>query len=145
MKHWENGGRVNKQEKYDKFEELWERANNSAQQIAEEMTPRVMIVAQHANMLDDTSPVTRRWIVPDGPCGFAWVAIKPGNCSFAQWAKKYKDGYSAYYGGVHVSINEYNQSFDRKMAHARAMAEVLRRGLEELDPKADVYADGRLD
>lgn len=67
-----------------------------------------------------------RWHVPEGPCGFAWINIKPGTSSFAKWLVKTghcrKD---SYYGGVTAWIGLYGQSVDRKYAHAQAMAKSL--------------------
>src|SRR5437762_2548409 len=40
--------------------------------------------------------------VPDGPCGFAWVVVKPGGCSFARYMKKHHGARANYYGGMQV-------------------------------------------
>ena len=79
------------------------------------------------------------YYVADGPCGFAWVNVRPGNCSFANWLKKYKGCDKSYYGGVDVWISKYGQSIQKKEIYARAFAEVL----EKYGIKA--YADSRLD
>ena len=64
--------------------------------------------------------------IVDGMCGFAWVTVHPGNCSFAIWAKKNAGYAKAYRGGVQYWVHEFNQSVARKEAFARAYADVLR-------------------
>jgi hypothetical protein len=68
--------------------------------------------------------------VPYAPCpicGFAWVIVKPGTSSFARWLKKSGHGRKDdYYGGICVSIFDYNQSYAMKSAHAGAMAKTFR-------------------
>jgi hypothetical protein len=81
----------------------------------------------------------RVYHVPEGACGFAWVVIKPGTSRFARYLKKLGKAHKHYYGGVAVWIRAHGQSYDRKIAHARAMAKVLRKA------GIDAYADGRLD
>lgn len=65
--------------------------------------------------------------ITDGPCGFAWVNIKPGTSRFARYLVKAglasKD---SYYGGVTIWIGDYNQSMAKKECHAHAMAKALR-------------------
>lgn len=45
----------------------------------------------------------------------------------------------SYTGGLEYSIQAYSQSYDRKSAHARAMASYL------VDNGIECYAGGRLD
>ena len=73
-------------------------------------------------------------------CGFGWVNIKPGNSRFARWLVK--EGYArkdSYYGGVCIWIGAHEQSYDKKLAHANAMANHF----QEYGIKC--YASGRLD
>lgn len=73
------------------------------------------------------TPMTIRGYAPiaDGVCGFAWVNI-PGRGNFAKWIRENKHGHKAYHGGVDIWIADYNQSMEKKYAHAVAMAEYLR-------------------
>jgi hypothetical protein len=64
-------------------------------------------------------------VVPDGPCGFAWITIRPGNSSFAIWAKKRRLASPAYKGGVSIWVSQFGQSLERKSAYADAYAAVL--------------------
>ncbi len=66
-----------------------------------------------------------RYDVPEGPCGFAWINVTPGNSPFANFLKKSGLARKAYHGGVDVWVGEYGQSLDRKEAYANAYAEVL--------------------
>lgn len=88
--------------------------------------PTPMIVQQHSNPFDDNSKVDKEWFVEGGVCGFAWVVVKPGTCSFARWLRK--QGYTGkdyYSGGVTIHANGGGQSMDRKVAWASAVAGVL--------------------
>lgn len=92
--------------------------------LAATITP--MVVSQHANPLDDNSPVERQWFVSDGPCGFAWVNVKPGTSRFAKWLVD--KGYASkdsYYGGVTIWVHQFNQSMQKKETYAAAFASVL--------------------
>jgi len=107
---------------------LWSKAWDAGEEAAKAMVPSPMVVRQHANMMDDSSPVENEWFVADGVCGFAWVQIKPGNSRFANFLKKEELARpDSYLGGVSVWVSQYNQSMQRKEAHARAMAEVFRK------------------
>jgi len=64
--------------------------------------------------------------IADGACGFAWVTVRPGNSSYAIWAKKNAGFNSAYRGGVQLWVHAFDQSLTRKEAFARAFADTLR-------------------
>jgi hypothetical protein len=66
-------------------------------------------------------------VIADGPCGFAQVNIYPGNSRAARYAKMHLGAFrDSYRGGVYIWIKDYNQSYERKMAHADAFASHLR-------------------
>lgn len=124
------------------FAALYAEAVAAGTQAAQAMTPRPMIVGEAkslmSNEIDYSKPIE---YVADGVCGFAWVNVKPGTSAFAKWLVK--NGHARrddYYGGVTIWIREYNQSMQRKEAHAQAMAEVLRKGGIER-----AYAHSRMD
>ena len=118
---------------------LYEKAVAAGMAALEAARPRPMVVQQHVNMADDSSPVAQQWLVPDGVCGFAWVTIMPGNCSFALWMKKNADASRGYHGGMRFWVHEGGQSMERKEAYARAFAAVL----QAAGVKA--YAGSRMD
>ena len=65
--------------------------------------------------------------VNDGPCGFAYVHIKPATSKFARWMKKENHARRDHYlGGLTMSVSDYNQSMQKKEVHAAKFAEVLR-------------------
>ena len=81
-------------------------------------------------------------------CGFAWVTVKPGNCTFANWLKKKGHARKAYGGGVQMWISGYGQSHDKKEAYARAFADKLKELLITtgiLSPKISITSGSRLD
>lgn len=88
------------------------------------------------NNIDDREPV---YTVPDGVCGFAWVNIRPGNCSLARHAHKLLKARTGYYGGMEIWVNGFGQSYERKRAYASAYAEVMRAA------GVDAYPGSRLD
>ena len=117
-----------KQARDAKWQALWDAAHVAGMVAGEAAVPTPMVVVERSNPLDDRSPVVQQYTpVIDGACGFAWVVVYPGNCSFALWAKKHQQARSEYGGGMCVKwVGEFNQSMTRKEAYARAFAEVLR-------------------
>lgn len=102
---------------------LW--CDKAGKKAADEHTPQAMVVQQHKHVLDDNSPVVKEWHVAGGVCGFAWVNIKPGTCSFAKWLVKNGKGRSdSYYGGVTVWVGDYGQSMTTKQAYCGAYAKM---------------------
>jgi hypothetical protein len=120
---------------------LFLRAQQAGLAAAEKITPVPMYVVQRENPLDDSSRIVKRYApVMSGVCGFAWIIIKPGNGSFARHLKKLGLARtSEYYGGVMVSIFEHGQSYEKKLAHAAAFADVLK------DAGVKAMSMGRLD
>lgn len=108
------------------FQEIYNEAHQEGLNAANNIKPTPMLVTQHANPLDDNSPIVQAWNVPDGVCGFAWINIKPGNSKFANFLKKNNlaktDGY---YGGVSIWVHQFNQSYQKKSAYASAFANIL--------------------
>jgi hypothetical protein len=90
-----------------------------------------MVVTDRAGNLIET--------VNDGACGFAWLTVFGANKGFGHWLIKQGLAKRGYTGGAQVWISDYNQSYERKSAHANAMAESLRAH------DISAYSDGRLD
>lgn len=124
------------------WQAIYDLAHKAGHEAATGMVPEPMTVVERANPLDDNSEIVKQYEpIADGVCGFAWINVKPGNSSFANWLKKNdlarKD---SYYGGVTIWVGDYNQSYEKKMAYAGAFAKVLKdSGIEK------AYASGRLD
>lgn len=120
------------------FQMIYEKAMAAGKAAAEAKVPTPMHVVQTAGF---GGPIVKRYEpVMDGVCGFAWVKVKPATQPFAKWLKATgKVRGAAYGGGYDLWISDYNQSMERKEAHARAMAKAL----NEAGIKA--YADSRMD
>ena len=108
----------------DQYQKWWDEADAAGKAAVEGAQVVPMVVSQHANMMDDGSPVVKQWYVEDGCCGFAWVQIY-GNCAFSRWGKKAGLLSKAYPSGVQYWVSAYNQSMQKKEAYARAFAKVL--------------------
>jgi len=80
----------------------------------------------------------KRYYVADGVCGFAWVNV-PGNTAFGKWLKANAFARPGYPKGLNIWAPYVTQSYDRKMAWAYAVAEVL------AEAGIAARADGRLD
>ena len=121
------GSKREKEKKmHSDFGALYQQAHLSGMVAGKASIPTPMIVQQHKNQLDDSSSVTESWYVGDGVCGFAWIQVKPGTCSFARWlVKEGKGKRDSYYGGISIWVREFNQSYERKMAYAQAFANML--------------------
>lgn len=113
---------------HDNFERVWREAVDLGHKAGVAIVPRPMTIRGYEPVLD-------------GVCGFAWVKVRPANSRFANWLKKVGivSG-PAYNGGVDIWISDHNQSYERKLAHAEALAEHLRSELG-----IDAKAHGRLD
>lgn len=105
------------------FAAAWKAAEAAGMVAGMGKTPAPMIVTEVH--FDDT-PIEggKSWFVGDGVCGFAWVSF-PGNTSFGKWAKKTGKATPGYPTGLSVWVHQFNQSYERKMAYATAMAASL--------------------
>ena len=78
---------------------------------------------------DESKPV---YHVSEGVCGFASLVVRPANSSFAHWLKANVRTNKHYGGGLAVSSSSIvpedirSQSYERKVAAIRAVANVLR-------------------
>jgi hypothetical protein len=71
-----------------------------------------------------------------GPCGFAWIIIKPGTSSFARWlVKEHHANPDHYYGGVNIRIADYQQCLGASEEYARAFSLELRKYYPDLHIK----------
>jgi hypothetical protein len=111
----------------------------------DELITRAFDAGHRAGLQHTPTPMgvtdgTQRWVVESGPCGFAWVNIKPaiGQVAKALVARNLarKDSYE---GGVTVWVSQFDQSWERKRAFAHAFAQVLR------DAGVQARAGDRLD
>lgn len=98
-----------------------------------------MVVQQHANPLNDNSPVVYQEVVNDGVCGFGWVHLK-GNTPFGRWAKKNGLARPDYPNGLAINSKLMTQSMARNEAFARAFAQVLND-----NGVPDAYPQSRID
>lgn len=109
--------KAEREARYARFAILWDEAWQAGVKAATGTVPRPMVVADSAGNVVD--------VVRDGLCGFAWLNV-PGNSSFGRWLKKQGMARPDYPTGLSVRISAYEQSYERKSAHARAMAEYLK-------------------
>ena len=125
------------------FVTIYNEAKKAGLEAGNTVVPTPMQVVQHANPLDDNSPIVKAYEpVMDGCCGFAWINVKPGNSRFARWLKDMGLAKTdSYAGGVTIWIHEYNQNLTRKEKHAQAMAKVLR----EHFPELKIFSHSRMD
>jgi hypothetical protein len=123
------------------FQDLYERAHQAGINAAISVKVQPMIVGQtkslFSNSIDETKPTH---FIEDGVCGFAEIIVKPGNSRFANWLKKNDIGSKRYYGGgISVWVSDFGQSYQRKIAYARAFVDVLQ------NENINAWAFGRLD
>jgi len=128
-------------------------AEEAGRAAAAERVPEPMNVVQHADVLDDSSPIVKRYApVMAGVCGFAWVSLKGGTRLANTMKKRYKGDRlgvdrvrDVIFGkdwpsGMKLSIMGFGQSMERKEAYAHAYAQSLREAGYE-----GVYAGSRMD
>jgi hypothetical protein len=124
--------------------DLWIEACTNAVKAGLNTTPTPMGVVR----VDlDGTPLEVPSVIMEGPCGFAWVTIRPARGAVVTWLKTRGVGHNGYYGGYTISTNEierdekcnFGQSYERKMNAAKAFAETLQAwGI-------NAVAEGRLD
>jgi len=106
------------------------------------VNPTPMIVGEAKSLLSNEIDHTKKtYYVDEGPCGYAWVNIYPGNSRLANQYKKLGIARASYNGGVEYWVSEFGQGVDRKEAYALAYAAKLR----ELTGEERIYAGSRLD
>ena len=121
--------------------EIYAEAHFAGMNALTSANPSPMVVGSPSTPLgNDIDPSKPTYFVAEGPCGFAWVNVKPGNSKFAKWLKSNGLGRpDSYYGGVTVWVREGGQSAARKEAYAYAFANILNNyGIK-------AYANSRLD
>ena len=132
--------------KRDRFyEQIWNDARSAGLKAGEVAHTSTMIITE-ADFIGRPVAGARRYVEPEGPCGCAWIIVKPGNCGFANWLKA--NGHArpeSYAGGVNIWISDFNQSMERKEACASAMATVLKDALVSIHPNIRIYSDSRMD
>jgi len=122
------------------YQAIFSEAHQAGMVAGNACKPTPMVVQQHQNMADDSSPVVKSYLVPSGICGFASSIIRPGNSGFAVWLRKNKIGHKHYYGGWAVPCMEFNQSMECKIAYCDAFGSVLaKHGIN------GGYTDSRMD
>ena len=121
-------------------ESLYQKAHAAGVAAGDAAVPSPMVVFERESPFDDSSPVVKVYEpIMEGPCGFAYVLIRPGTHPFAKYLRKVGLSHKAYYGGEEMSVRMFGQSVERKYAYAQAFAAVL----QEAGVKA--YASSRLD
>jgi hypothetical protein len=118
--------------------DLYQSAHAAGNAAVESTVVRPMIV-RWVDPVSMNGEAVQEYIVDDGVCGFASVIVKPANSAFAKYLKDNHGAYKSYYGGVSLSINDYNQSLQKKEAYATAFAGVL------TDAGINAYVDSRMD
>lgn len=110
------------------FEAVYQEALTAGYAAGEAAEPEPMTVIGH----------DKKWVVPEGVCGFAWISFK-GNTPWGRWAAKHAGARKGYPSGMQISCHYFNQSMQRKEAFCRAFVEVLKKhGI-------DAYANSRMD
>jgi hypothetical protein len=114
------------------FQEIWDEAVKAGRDAVAKLSVVPMVVQEHKNMLDDSSPVVYSEVVMDGCCGFAWINIRPASkagrndCPFVTWCRAHGIGrYDDYAKCWNIWISDYNQSMQKKETYADAVANVL--------------------
>ena len=117
-----------------KEQKIYNEAHEAGIKAGMRSTPEPMTVRY-----TDRDGNIRRDTINEGVCGFAYVWIKPARGKFVKFLKDNRIGYSSYEGGYKVSVHEFNQSMERKLAYAKAFCEVLD------SYKIKAYSQSRLD
>lgn len=112
-------------------EVIYSEAHAAGLKAVSELTIEPMVVVD--------SRTKQKWIIDDGPCGFAWVIIKPAHCQFAKYLRERKLAHKHDKPGLMMWIGDFNQSMEKKSAYAKAFANVLK------ENGIDAYVGERMD
>jgi hypothetical protein len=124
-----------------KFADLYKQANFAGRDAVKNMAPITPMVIVESDLFGNRTS-DKEYVIKDGPCGFAWVDIRPLTSRFGRWLTQNdlasKDDY---YKKSHcIWISDYGQSIAKKEVHAYAMAKYLSdNGIKR------VYASSRMD
>ena len=122
-----------------KYEQLWAKAEAAGNAEAEACVPTPMIVGTPTTPLgNDIDPDKKVYYVAGGVCGFASIHFK-GNTSFGRWAKKAEKAKKAYGVGLYAPVRVGGQSYETKVAYARAFVGVLQ------EEGIEAWVESRLD
>jgi len=100
---------------YKHYEDVYQLAHEAGHKAALATVPAPMVVVGHGF----------REVVSEGPCGFAWINLRPATNGFCRWLKKTKGLDKAYGGGMDIWVGAYGQSIARKEAYAHEFAKVI--------------------
>lgn len=127
------------------YDALLKTAHDAGMVAGNAATPTPMIVGTPTTPFgSDIDASLPTYLVDGGPCGFAWVQVT-GNTSFGYWVRRTempsgkKFRRSQYHGGYRMSVQEFGQSMERKVAYVRAFVKVLR------EAGIDAFCDSRMD
>jgi len=118
---------------------LYDAAHAAGNAAVESTIVRPMIVHWHGDLMADAGEIKKTYVVEDGVCGFASVIVKPANSAFAKYLALQHGARKHYYGGISLSINDFNQSLQKKEAYAKAFAGVL------VDAGINAHYESRMD
>lgn len=114
-----------------KNQQIFEEAHLAGMKAVEELKVEPMV------LFDPRSG--QKWVIDDGPCGFAWVVIRPAKCEFARYMRERGLAHKHESPGVMYWIGDFNQSMQKKEAYASAFAKTLKeKGIE-------AYSASRMD
>jgi hypothetical protein len=131
--------RIEREADYKRFADLLSNARTAGELAGAAVMPVAMTV-NTANILTGQPDGRQSWHVPEGVCGFAWIAVRPATSRFALWL--IRNGFGrrdSYAGGLRINVSQFGQSLQRKEAYAEAFAEVLRAA------GFNAYAQSRMD
>ena len=109
-----------------KYRRIFGDALDAGMKAGAAAVPPEMVVYEANPITGERIPGRPTYRVPEGPCGFAWINVRPATTGFARWLKKNGLARKAYHGGIDINVREYGQSLVRKEAYAKAFAKVLR-------------------
>lgn len=125
---------------------LMREAHVSGMAAGRAVTPTPMVLRPGSILVNDAPISDKTYVVPEGPCGFAWVTVRPANSRAAKAMAEAFNGtfgghasIDRYAGGMMLWVAEFNQSMVRKAAYADAFAKVL------TDAGIRASADSRMD
>lgn len=123
---------ADKQAELKEFRYVLNECLRAAQKAEKACVPTPMVVVEHTNMIDDSSPIRRMDVVNSGVCGVLIVKL-PRQYKFTKWLVA--EGHAHAYDTWTSLRTPYTQSYERLQAWWRAFHDKL----DELMPDYSIH------
>lgn len=99
------------------FQHIYDAAHEAGYTAGKRAIPNSKFLAQPNG--------AKLWIEPRGECGMAWIAFS-GNTPWSKWCNEQGICDNDHPRGKRIWVHHFGQSYERKLAYAKAFAQTLK-------------------